>query len=380
LTSYLIGAINQQISRGEGLIKRIPPNLSREFHLLAQSCQDRLLGANENLRQLLTEPRFQIERNQPERLRMFHRLVGEMVHLETVGIAALERANSSDEILNKLVEKIRQEIKYPLLPPVVTSLSQEYFHIFPDLNLLCVPLAESDYLLHLPDIYHELAHPLATTKRDPRIRPFQVSLGVVIRTAIEYVNERHNNERPKRGPNDLKDIWLVWEKCWLQWSVEFFCDLFGIYTLGPAYIWAHINLCAKYGGRPFDVPHYLPNSHPADDARFRVMVIALENLGFSQEAKSAAKEWKNLLKLTSSTPTPEYHKCYPDSLISHIATQAKLGIVALGCRIASPSTNDFVHTLFNEAWNNFWKDPCNYNDWETNAISSLKAHLSSNTK
>ena len=378
MTSYLDGAIDQQISRGEGLIKRIPSNLSREFHLLAQCCQDRLLIANESLRRLLSDKRFQDEINQPERLRMFRRVIGEMVHLETVGIAALERANSSDEILNKLVEKIRQEIRYPLLPPVVTSLSQEYFHIFSDLNLLCVPLAESDYLLHLPDIYHELAHPLATTRRDPRIRPFQVALENVFRVAIEYTNEQYNKELPKRGPDALKDYWLVWEKSWLNWSVEFFCDLFGVYTLGPAYVWAHINLCAKYGTNPFDVPRYAPNSHPADDARFRVMVAALENMGFIEQASSTAKEWSLLLELSGSTSTPEYLKCYPDHLINTIVGQAKNGIIALGCRIASPSTNDFVHSLLNQAWDRFWENPRKYNDWESNAVNELKIYLKSN--
>lgn len=378
MTSYLDGAIDQQISRGEGLIKRIPSNLSREFHLLAQCCQDRLLTANEGLRRLLSDKRFQDEKNQPERLRMFRRVVGEMVHLETVGIAALERANSSDEILNKLVEKIRQEIRYPLLPPVVTSLSQEYFHIFSDLNLLCVPLAESDYLLHLPDIYHELAHPLATTRRDPRIRPFQVALENVFRVAIEYTNEQYNKERPKRGPDALKDYWLVWEKSWLNWSVEFFCDLFGVYTLGPAYVWAHINLCAKYGTNPFDVPQFAPNSHPADDARFRVMVAALENMGFVEQASSTTKEWSLLLELSGSMSTPEYLKCYPDHLINTIVGQAKNGIIALGCRIASPSTNDFVHSLLNQAWDRFWENPRKYNDWESSAVNELKMYLKSN--
>ena len=59
------------------------------------------------------------------------------------------------------------------------------------------------------------------------------------------------------------------------WMVEFFCDLFAVYTLGPAYGWAHLHLSAKRGGDPFDVPMLSASSHPADDARMRVMLVAL---------------------------------------------------------------------------------------------------------
>ena len=45
--------------------------------------------------------------------------------------------------LEQLMDQLRLEIRYPLLPPVVTALSQEYFHIYPQFNLLCVPLAET---------------------------------------------------------------------------------------------------------------------------------------------------------------------------------------------------------------------------------------------
>jgi hypothetical protein len=378
LKSYLDGAIGQQISRGEGLIKRIPQNISREFHLLAQSCQERMLRVNDSLGKLLTDSRFQNEKNQPERLRIFRRLVDEMFFLETVGIAALERANPSDEILNKIVEKIRLEIRYPLLPPVVTSLSQEYFHIFPDLNLLCVPLAESDHLLHLPDIYHELAHPLATGKPDPRIKPFQQAIENAIRVELEYVSNQYKKEKPRRGPEEFKNSWLVWEKNWVRWSVEFFCDLFGVYTLGPAYVWAHINLYAKYGGDPFDVPRFVPNSHPADDARFRAMIAALKNMGFAEQVISVSNEWSKLLKLSNASSIPEYWKCYPDHVIDAIANQAKNGVIALGCRIAAPSTNDYVHCLLNRAWDKFWENPKEYNDWENKRVNELRVYLKSN--
>ncbi|MCI0564113.1 MAG: hypothetical protein MN733_37025, partial [Nitrososphaera sp.] len=159
MNDYFQGAIRQQIERGQQLVTRIPTNLSREFHLLAQTCRIEISKSLDELKALLDDPRMQNPLNATDRLREFKRIVSRMTFFETTAIAALERSNDSDKFLNQLVEGIRKEINYPLLPPVVSSLSDQYFHIFTQLNLLRVPLSESNFLLHLPDLYHELAHP-----------------------------------------------------------------------------------------------------------------------------------------------------------------------------------------------------------------------------
>jgi hypothetical protein len=62
---------------------------------------------------------------------------------------------------------IAEELMFPLPAPVVSCQSHfsSYFHAFPGLNVLRVPLKEGHFLLHLPDLYHELGHsqaPLAS--------------------------------------------------------------------------------------------------------------------------------------------------------------------------------------------------------------------------
>ncbi len=81
-------------------------------------------------------------------------------NIEGIGIFALKRATDEDAFLNRLITDIGTEIAYPLVTPVVCHMSQDYFHIYPDFNLLCLPLIESRFLLHLPDVYHELCHPM----------------------------------------------------------------------------------------------------------------------------------------------------------------------------------------------------------------------------
>ena len=101
------------------------------------------------------------------RLRQFKRAVADLDHIETRAIAVLNRAQSDDHHVNRLLYRICQEIRYPLVTPTVTTLSTGYFYIDTKLNLMFIPPAEGSFLLHLPDLYHELGHPLLTHQDHP---------------------------------------------------------------------------------------------------------------------------------------------------------------------------------------------------------------------
>jgi hypothetical protein len=163
-----------------------------------------------------------------------------------------------------------------------------------------------------------------------------------------------------------------WEIAWVKyWMAEFFCDLFAVYTLGPAFVWAHLHVAAKRGGDPFDVPILSVSSHPADDARMRVMLIALKLSGFSAEAASIDPWWRRLLAQCQAKPEPEYHRCYPEELLARVADYARKGVEEIGCRLVTPTTADPVHTVLNLAWDRFWRDPGTFVDWERDAVSGL---------
>ena len=175
--------------------------------------------------------------------------------LETVCIPALERAKASDRHLNQLVEAVRQEIGYPMLPPVVTPLSQSYFQTYPQLSLMLVPLSEGHFLLHLPDMYHELSHALLTARYNRRIEPFQEAFIEVIDEVTTYIENEVESEKRRGGPPLLTFYLERWLRFWvLNWTTEFFCDLFAVYTLGPAYAWSHLHLSATRGEDPYKVP------------------------------------------------------------------------------------------------------------------------------
>lgn len=357
------------------MIERIPPNLPREFHVLVQKCNDELTQLLDGLRILLEDSRMQLPNYESERLRRFRRIVEHMGFLETIAIAPLERHNADDIFLNRFVEIIKAETHYPLLPPVVTSLSQQYFHIFPNLNLLFVPLSEGDFLLHLPDLYHELAHPLVTAPYNPRVKPFQDALSHALDIVLEYVagEQQKEERRGTHAPQRISFYLYLWQKSWLEWIIEFFCDIYAVCTIGPAFAWSHIYLCAKYTNDPYYVPTMSLISHPADDARMKAMLFALQILGFLDEANAIKLKWDELITISGSKPEPEYKRCYPESLLRQIAEVAVTGVNGIGCKVAELRTDTPVYSLLNQAWTEFWKDSKEYIDWERKAVKELRS-------
>lgn len=372
MNDYFVGSVTQLVERGRLLRATIPENLPRDFYALAQACCTRLSDVLDRLRSLLDDPDMQLLKNQAERLRRFKRAVADMDLLETVGIAALSRANDEDQRLNRLIDRITGEIQYPLLPPVVTSLSQQYFGTYSHLNLICVPLTEGRFLLHLPDLYHELAHLLVTELEDPVVEPFQRSLDDAVHAVLGNIAEELIKQDRRRGPEQLTFFLRCWEHAWVKfWAVEFFCDLFAVYTLGPAFAWANLHLSAKRGANPFAVPTLVPTSHPADDARMTAMLHGLTLIGFSAEAGLIQERWQELIAVSGFQPEPEFRRCFPEDILKGLSQRAYEGTLALGCRIAHPGIQDPVHSILSRAWTEFWRDPAGYTAWEESAVKCL---------
>ena len=371
MDDYFIGAVLQLLERARHLNTRVPRDLEREFHALVTSCQAEVARIVATLRFLLDDPALRLPSNQPERLRMFRRAVADLDVVETVGFAAIERAIKEDIRLNRLMDRIRLEIGYPLLPPVVTSLSQAYFRIYPRLNLLCVPLTEGRFLLHLPDLFHEIGHPLLSVTDNPVVEPFRQALNQVLEKALVYLDGEVRAQERRRGPSQMMLTLECWVRSWVSWSVEFLCDLFGAFTIGPAFAWSHLHLCAKRGSDPYLVPTFAPTSHPPDAARMTVVLKGLARCGFTSEVSRIQDRWQDFVALVGSQPEPEYRRCFPDQLLEGICRAAWDGAVGLGCRIVSPSTNDEIFILLNQAWEEFWRDPAGYGAWEQDAVVAL---------
>jgi hypothetical protein len=376
VNDYFEGSVRQLLKRGEHLLGSIQSGLPSEFHLLEQTCRRKLIEVMGDLCGLIEAPEMLKLKYRQVRIRMYRRLIEDLDQLETVAIPALARAHESDRFLNRLVQQIRREIKYPLLPPVVSPFSQNYFYIREDFNLICVHLSEGNFLLHLPDIYHELAHPLVWETSYPNIKPYQISLIESLDEVRSWLHDELDREQRGRGPESYQFYLKQWMKSWEDWCIEFYCDLFATFTLGPGFAWSHFHLCAARGGNPFEIPLISVTTHPADDARMRAILDGLRLIGFEQEAGEVEEHWEDLIVTLGVSPEPEYQRCFPTHIPKLLSEKALKGVEAMGCRIASPTTNDPVHTALNQAWHEFWQAPVRYAAKERKLIEDLQGKCS----
>ena len=133
---------------------------------------------------------------------------------------------------------------------------------------------------------------------------------------------------------------------------------------------AHLHLSAKRGDDPFEIWD-ISRSHPPDDARMRLMLVCLDLCGFDNAAGRLRQCWSQFLAEAGLRPEPEYQRCVPDTLLGQIAGEAKAGVEGIGCRLASPETDDEIHELLNSAWDRFWTAPESYVEWERRAMQAL---------
>lgn len=366
---YIDGTLGELERRALVLRTKIPRNLPVYYATLVRSCNKRLDELLFVLRTLRDDLEWRDEKLRAERQRRLRRTVTALDRLESGGITALCRANEDDHYFNGLLERLRKEINYPGELPTVSSLSQEYFYVDTDLNLMSVPLAERHFLLHLPDLYHELAHPLLVARDDPVIKPLQDKMLESAVVAMEHFQslslEREGSRAPERERLRLRTWEFYWGKYWI---FEFYCDLFAVYTLGPAFAWSHVHLSAKRGADPYD---YLMEQHPADSARMSMILIGLRQIGFEEEAEAIAGFWQSVINSSSYKPPSDFRSCYPKDVLEKISKQGFEGVEGIGCRIAHARCDDEIHTLLNEAWHRFWDNPREYASWEDDRTKEL---------
>jgi len=372
MDTYLLGALDDLEARIRHLKGQVRPAPGRSNATLVRTCRDRLDRAAETARWLREGSEWRKAENAPVRFREFRALVGDLDELENVAVQVLVRWNDQDARANELVERIAQEIEYPLAAPVVACQSREYYRIFPDLGLMLIPPAEGAFLLHLPDLYHELGHPLLTEFNDPKIEPLQKAFVALWMEAQSRIEEERDREEMRRlSPQAFRYYLDGWERSWRSWLTEFVCDVFATHTVGAAYAWAHLHLTAKRGSDPFHVPLGGTSSHPADAARMETILEVLRSSGWTAEARAIAAEWTSMLRVGGYATTPEYNRCFPRTLINSIAASASRAISQIGCPAADRAFLKPVANTLNAAWNEFWGDPKQYTTWQTQNVGSL---------
>jgi len=376
MDDYIRGALQDLEARVRFLKNRVRPKHGRSNATLVKICRDKLDAAAVLLGALRTEPDWQTPEAAGPRFRTFRDLVRELDELEYIAVQILDRWSDDDARANALLDRVATEIQYPLPAPVLACQSREYYRLYPDLGLLLIPPAEGAFLLHLPDLCHELGHPLLTEFNDAKLDPLQKIFMRLWAASQTYVhNELERESRRRTGPQSMRFYLEGWRKSWRSWLTEMICDVFATHTLGPAFGWGHLHLSAKRGGDPFQVPLGGHTTHPADNARFHCILHVLNRNGWGAHALSLQEKWRGLLSLGGYNPSPEYARCFPDELLDVIAALAADAVQSTNCSMATPEALQPVAATLNEAWAQFWRDPDTYADWQQNAVISFGLSL-----
>lgn len=369
MKNYLRGILNQQQAKIDRLFVNIPMHgrITSPIEIPARERLSELSRRIENLKvDILSSSTMH-----PVFLRAYKIIKEEIDHVEAILITTLNRWNDIDKKINSLVDKIATEIAFPISPPVVACSSQRYFYTIPKYYIIYIPLTEGDFLLHLPDLYHELGHSLLAFSEDKKLESFQRAYLICNSKTRKFIKYELQKEERNRGPNTIKRYFINWHDSWHLWIEEMFCDLFSVATLGPAFVWSHLHLSISTGADPFDIPLFKTSTHPPNATRMQAMLYLLELLGFSKEIISIKKKWKDFLTLRNARPSPEYQRCFPDTLLSEIASCSQEGVMGLNCMLAHPKMSGACRNLLNEAWQKFWEAPEEYADWENNAVRNL---------
>src|SRR5208282_2655746 len=165
--------------------------------------------------------------------RQYNGIAREVYLVEQLVVGPLSRFSSEDEKLSSLSERICKEVGIADIP-IVLAASSQYYSAIPEYGLIFTPPIDSQTLLNLPDLYHELAHHL-----DGRGR---VLVGPRFESALESYVDRAEDEIARLSrPIDLRDF-RHRIAFWQDWRLEVASDAFATLLVGPAYAWANLHL------------------------------------------------------------------------------------------------------------------------------------------
>lgn len=371
LESYIQGAASQLIERAMALKGEVPRPPKIEFQSLANECRKRIDEAIKELRSIRDDRDFQDPDDETLRLLEYRRVAAQIDRIENAAIAAMARSTDKESAVNSLLYRITGEVLYPIELPTVSLLSQNYFYVNTDFQLMCVPLMELHFLLHLPDIYHELAHPLFRAEDDPRTKAWLKAFWKAQRLISAHFTKQLVVLESARTTDSLRVAVSDAHKNWqCRWMEEFFCDLFGVFCVGPAFAWAHLHLHAERGRNAFQLPRRA-STHPADAPRMTIMLDALATLGEGKEAAEIEAKWKQLLSIAGQSEPMDFQRYYPKKVLRECVDFAFEGFTEIGCKPWPSKESDTIRRTLNEAWKRFWAAPQAFVTWEKEITETL---------
>jgi hypothetical protein len=197
----------------------------------------------------------------------------------------------------------------------------------------------------------------------------------------DYYRELLRVKRREFGPEEIPMVIETIYSHWKYWLKEFFCDLFALYTVGPSYAWSHLHLTVKMGDDIHGSNLLLPQTHPSDESRMRILLGALRNLGLDSEAQRIGSKWSEVIKSVGKPPV-EYQYAYPETLLEEISrlildSLRQSGFVIFSNELLVDRNKIDIRVILNEAWKVFWESkPEDFRGWEEKQVAVLRSALS----
>lgn len=387
MKDYLESLIVEQMNRALTLKKLIQfPLKYAVLTGLANRCSNILDSQVHILMKLRKELHNREEKNLRDIFRETRVCTRTILEVEYFGIPALYYQTPQVGFLNNLVFEIHKEIKLPFAPPSVCCTASEHYHSHLFTNVIFAPLSESEFLLHLPDLYHEIGHcVLMNMESELRLKPVVDSYHLAFSKVTNYYNQLLKSKQREFGPKEIPMIVERIHSLWKSWINEFFCDLFALYTAGTAYAWAHLHLTIKRSDDIHTLSILQRQTHPSDESRMRILIYGLMNLDMTREAERIKSRWRDVATFWGPPPA-EYQYAYPESLLRDIPRLTLEGLRQSGFSVVSRKTledagNNTIRGKLNEAWRVFWKSKAEeFRSWEKKCVENLQNALHSQAR
>ena len=351
IDSYLQMALKDLEHRLIKLKSGRPRNLPAEYDLASQAVSsgvDRLVEEEH----LLQEEHENSNLSVGSVVHHLRNLTGETSRLETVLVPALANVGQRDIALTKLLRRMHVEIQFPLFCPAVTRNSQELFWIDSEFQLLGVPFEEDHSPLQYPVFYHELGHLLFAESNDQTIAKFlEALLQIGAEVTQHFKNCEIQDSRRRLSPVVVKRF-AFWRMLWIEyWIEEMCCDAFAAAVCGPAYMWAFVHSSILFGNNFYEMPSDAGASeHPADSARVEIISIVGRVCGWGNQANQALEIWDQAKRGLECSETTEFRQCYPNRLLSLVASKVVDATSSIGCSLFEQIEHDSIRSELLEYW------------------------------
>jgi len=309
---------------------------------------------------------LEVEMLRKNNLSKYNKLHREFKEIHSYRYLAIKNYREAEVFFHRLIESVYAEHRINMmLPPIVSTISNHdyYYWAVPYYEIIALPAGEEHCLLNLPDMYHEIGHLLQDVFKKRSCERTQ-------KMADAYFDREIAAAQTDELSVFLTRARYLWRKSWLE---EFSCDLVGTYMTGAAYAWTNLKLIATHHGSPRIFED--SNSHPADEARMRIIIFMLEKMGLHDEKMEVEATWDAFLRDSVSFIPDEYPVIFPPDLLSHLVDEF-YEFYQNADLVAYTDLPDLerpaVSRLLNDAWQYAQNDPAGYLAYEMGAIKGLR--------